>query len=325
MTINNINATTFRNKFLNIFGNCPVYEKIKQLIFDFANDPGNEKCHNFLWLLTYDSAKALNVWGLDEGNFSNLNPRDAWARVLRDELRFQRCLIHKDFLEVVNLPENCKASYQALLKATDKVVALAVYNACSERCICAATGDIEVSLYLLHSEKENNFFGGIRSLHFSYNEAVYLKDYHNMIGDLLECLWYTEKARRESSANKPLSMALEPLLKNGSCEEIASEAESTPSDEVDAVCEQDQVSSPDKTRKEAIEYFKKYCGSKEVASSPTTFKAVTSVNVLTDKTLFEKFFGVCQELKDAGYCVQMVLDKMSVISKIFEASNLLDG
>ena len=145
-----------------------------------------------LWNMTYSSDKAwkeIYTLGLDNKLISSENVIN-----LRNELRYQYEQ-HADFnlyerdtrsLDEIK-DEEVKRAYSALEKSTDSIVANVVFDYCIKYCTAADT-EIARTLFLLQNEKENIYFGGIRSLNFDELEADYLKPYHIEIHNMLNAL-----------------------------------------------------------------------------------------------------------------------------------------
>lgn len=353
---NNTNAIAtiqFRNKFAKRIQDCSdvLKQKIKEATASFVNDPDNDKCHDLLWLMTYDPAKAVKAFGMEldapaetatdseeikndstpqaetanvneekaekpETPATNLRISEDLVSPWRDELRYQRSLKHKDFLKI-EVSESCQEAYKSLLNATDAIIAVTGYNACYELCQYSSKEDIERSLYLLASEKEANFFGGIRSLHFGKAAAIALKGYASQLHDLLEAVWNEQLARKNSDVNTPLAAQLNAWRETHS---------TVSADEADA---DDAVSEMPLDKVNEFVCNVPSATPEKVSAIPTataaTEKAITAMNITADEAIFEKFLDACKALKDAGYDCTKVVGKMDAIAKILEASKVLNG
>lgn len=193
MTIKNNkkNNFMFRTKFEKLLNQenrrniTAVFEKFCRF------DP--RTAHDFLWRLTYDldiAYSALEEIGVESGNF--LFER---IPVLRNELRFQYEKINHEFFTVA-VYEDCKESFENLEDHTDPIVAKVVYEHCMKWCSIKESC-MDRILYLLKSDKENNYFGGIRSLGFNMDEANYLKEFHLYIYHILRDLYeHSEQERK---------------------------------------------------------------------------------------------------------------------------------
>lgn len=106
--------------------------------------------------------------------------------LLRSELRYQYEQKNPNFLAINAWDETCQSAYEDLKKKTDSIVAYVMYIRCVERVYIYG---VENVLRLLGAREENKYFGGIRSLNFSWHEANYLKPYHEQIYKLFEALY----------------------------------------------------------------------------------------------------------------------------------------
>lgn len=106
----------------------------------------------------------------------------------RNELRYQYNLRHPNFLDI-HAPDYCKTAFDALKNKSDEIVAMIVYRHCKTHAKLD-TSEIERTLYLLASDKEDFRLGGIRNLSsdMKADEARYLLPYSEQIGDLLIAL-----------------------------------------------------------------------------------------------------------------------------------------
>lgn len=193
----NITNFNFRSKFEKVLSDenrqviTAAFEKFCKMVPYTAR--------KVLWKLTYneDASVALDELGLNSEIISSEN-----VSIFRNELRSQYEKLNANFL-AVDLPEKCKEAFTALKKRTDSIVAYIVYAYCQER--LHIKDGMDRVLFLLKSEDENNFFGGIRSLRFNKEESAYLKQFHNEIHDLLKALYDFKLQEDASFKNKPLS------------------------------------------------------------------------------------------------------------------------
>jgi len=149
----------------------------------------SEDALDVLWRMTYSQDKAFEEvykLGMDNKMISSES-----FLVLRNELRYQyEKLIQPEFTSFWTEydDEKIQEAYLILEKCTDSIVASVVYDYCHE-VLDKPVSDISRILFLLKSDKENNYFGGIRSMDFHKpEEAEYLKQYHIEIHNLLEAL-----------------------------------------------------------------------------------------------------------------------------------------
>lgn len=181
---NTMNFTiTFRTKFEKLLNdeNRPV---VLATFKQFCNlDSKTTIARDVLWDLTYSESSALRAL-----NQLCLNPAIISAEntlKLRDELRYQYEKLHIGYLTSY-IPEEYASAFNALSKKTDTIIASVIYDATM---YYFRFGDVNRTLFLLNSDKENFFFGGIRELGFSAVEADYLKPYHMQIHDFIKAIY----------------------------------------------------------------------------------------------------------------------------------------
>ena len=174
---------TFRNKFLNAVSSqdIPAF----QIAFGKFCEMNSNDAILFLWQLTYTAEEMVPSLLEKIGLNLEIIPF-ASINTLRNELRIQYTKVHRDFLDVA-IPEDCTQAFTDLVNQSDKIIAHIVYNHC-QKAVYADDSSFERTLYLLQSDKESHYFGGIRSLGFNKSEANYLKPYHMQISILLKML-----------------------------------------------------------------------------------------------------------------------------------------
>lgn len=303
--MSNNSTIKFRTKFDKRFQSCSedLKRKIEKATNTFAKEMSNDQCFDLLWLMTYDPVKALNSFGLEPDSIS-----EHLVFPWRDELRYQRSLVQKDFLQPVFSSEKCKTAYQKLLNVSDMIIAAMVYSKCFRLTQYADESYIERTLYLLGSFHEVNYFGGLRTLHFDRSESAMLKPYAAQIHDLLEAIWNDTLLRKTSEVNTPLAAPLKRWLQDHSVDTV-----DTAEQEPDIVVETASSTSIPSL----LPTPKNECNEHSVQSS------LTVMDIMANESLFEKFLGVCQELEKAGYSARMVIGKLDAISSILEASKML--
>lgn len=316
-----ISKIQFRNKFVKRFQNCldSLRDKIEKITIEFVNNTSNDECFKILWYMTYNPSEIFKLFGLQISNPESkehdenitIFPEDLiipW----RDELRYQRQKFYEDFLKIT-FSKSCEEAYTALLNSSDAVIATVVYKMCSKLCMYSTDVEIERSLYLLNSSKDENVFGGIRSLHFNREEALFLKKYASKISNLLDALWKEQIEQKKLETNRPLAKQLEawcqkhPLTDdaNDTCSEVTS----------------DGVTSTDTSTSNVEMPSMETSNPAEMLDSE---KILSPQNILEDAELFETFIGVYHQLKEVGYEPQKVVGKMEAIVKILEASKILN-
>lgn len=160
-----------------------------------------------LWKMTYSRDIALDEvfkLGLD----AQMLPSEK-ILVLRNELRYQyEKLVEESFLQFYK-GDDAKISnaFATLKSSSDGIVASTVCDFCI---LSVQKYELERILYLLNSEKETYYFGGIRALGFDMIEADYLKPYHTEIHNLLKAMsdsipFYSEEEEREREECKDVT------------------------------------------------------------------------------------------------------------------------
>lgn len=303
---------TFRSKFEKLLNNenrpiiVAAFEKFFKLQPDSARD--------LLWRMTYNmevtAVAALAELGLNQEIIS-------FEKIpcLRNELRHQyNEVAHPNFL-VVTVPGECQEAFDALLNHTDPIVANIVYEHCQSH-LYVDEGSMNRLLYLLGSDKENNFFGGIRSLQFTPDESFYLKPHHLLIHNLLNALYEDYRAQRSPMEDNRPFAGLAGLIEEAGMnlpfnfEEVAQEACDEAIEEVLAEMEAEApVEAPTEVPAEPVQ-------------TDSRFKPLTAEAIIANKDVFASF------LKDndmnALFQIGMLgFDLNEVMSKSEKMNNLL--
>lgn len=169
----------FRTKFRKLLTE-ENYSVITSTFETFCN-LGAARAYSALWNMTYSSKKGfeeLLKLGLSSDSISE---KDILS--FRNELRFQYQNLNPNFLKRP-VPIECQEAFQNLVNITDPIVSNIIYTHCNLS-FDYPDQNFDRILYLLNSENENNYFGGIRSLGFNIEEANYLKPFHVEIHNLL--------------------------------------------------------------------------------------------------------------------------------------------
>lgn len=314
---NNTKSTTFtfRNKFedrLVTDENRPVFMDAFE---SFCNlDP--DTARKFLWYLTY------NVEFLEEnlqrlGLTLDLVPSDK-VLTLRDELRYQYELLHPEFL-AVEVPDECLEAFTALKNHTDAIVANVVYVDCFSNSYIDELSMMQ-SLDLLESDKENRYFGGLRSLGFSYKEAQYLKPYHMQIHDLLKALYEHNNQNVHSFKNTPFA-GLNDRLKDAGIDlpfTLGEEAQGA----VEPVNEEAQV-AVEPVDETPVEATVEAPNEVQTAEAGSCFRPLTAQAILEHKDVFTSFvknddMNALMQIIHLDFNLNKVMVKKEAISKIIE-------
>lgn len=180
-TTNNFSKTfNFRTKFKKLLKDENRTEIVSA--FNRFCDLNSVEAQDVLWRMTYSQDTALEeVYKL--GLNSAIIPSEDFL-LFRNELRYQYESFIQDFLQYDYLKDNEEThnAFEQLKKCSDSIVASIVYDHCDT---VWDNHFFERTLFLLKSEHENHYFGGIRSLGFNMEEAKYLKEFHIEIHNLL--------------------------------------------------------------------------------------------------------------------------------------------
>lgn len=302
MNTNTMNTTfTFRSKFEKIVSdeNRPVIEAAFEKFCNF--DPATTDARNLLWNLTYNpevASATLHDLGLSHEIIAPEN-----VCKLRDELRYQYERLHNGYL-TVNVSEDRIPAFEALSKKAGPIVASLVNELCLQRLYGS---DVPRTLYLLKSEKENFFFGGICDVGFMPIEAEYLKPFHMQIHDLLKAMY---DSQQEATRNTPL-IGLDSIIKDAGMElpfYVSELPATTP------------IETPVEIPNEAQD--------EQPAETNSGFKALTPDAILEHKDVFTAFvesgdMNILLKIGSLGFDLNNVIVKKEAISKVLEAALLM--
>jgi len=315
----NINATnlTLRNKFVKLIESDDARQAYTNACKKFCGLT-EDVTEDILWRLTYynpdDSSKDLQRLGL--------NPEEIPAEILtalRNELRSQYKQHHPDAWKV-DVPKTCMEAFTDLKNHTDEIVATKVLNHCFSR-VTTSEEDMERVLFLLKSDIEKWYFGGLRELKFNSEQASYLKPYHMEIHNLFVavCEQFKQQCRSgDSFTNKPfagLSDRLNEAGVNVSDDELPYNF-SDPVSDTDA----DEDVQPESHVEEPA----------EVSAQPviTEFTALTADNIMANKDVFFAFavdenFSSLPQIKALGFDLNAVIDRKNAILYLLSAEAAL--
>lgn len=308
---------TFRSKFEKLVNdeNRPI---IVAAFEKFCNiDPETTVARDILWDLTYNpevSSKALQELGLNQEIISPEN-----VSKLRDELRHQYEKIHKGYL-VVDVSEEYIPAFEALSKKAGPIVASVVNELCSYRMLGY---DVPRALFLLSSDKENFFFGGICEVGFTSKEAEYLKPFHMQIHDLLKAMY---DRKQDASRNTPLS-GLDSIIKDAGIELPFIVGEET-QEAVEPLNEVPQVAVEPETLVKAPVEAAAETSNEAQAEQPdevnSGFKPLTPEEILENKDVFTTFvessdMNILPQIGNLGFDLNKVIAKKEAIGKVLEA------
>lgn len=197
MAINMKNAitVTFRSKFSKKMLNDENREKVTEIVKDFCR-LSPVIARPLLWKMSYEPEKVIEEKFQDSG-LDLTTPEN--ISLFRNELRYQYEKLQPDFVVPCNLQENVQEAFSDLKdKMVDTVNPFMVWNRIQSFLEKVGEDSVDRTLFLMGSDKEANYFGGLRSLRFNLKEADFLKPYHEQICNLLKMM--AENKCQEPSA-----------------------------------------------------------------------------------------------------------------------------
>lgn len=193
------NPIKFRTKFLKRFDyDDDILNRLSKTILELINEP-EDYLINLLWKLTYNPDDYAYLIGFSTCPFSyneTYLPYDLVVPV-RNEIRYHYMESGHPNFSVVEVPADCEEPFSILKAKIDKeqdlqpissVVLTVILVACN-KVVHNPSTDINRCIFLLKSDNEKNFFGGLRSIGFCSEEAQTLKPLAHEIGIFLESLY----------------------------------------------------------------------------------------------------------------------------------------
>lgn len=271
---------------------------------------------NMLWQLTITpKSEVLLEIGLAPETIS-----PEMDSVLRTELRYQYDVHHSNFL-AVELPEVCREAFSLFENHTNKVIAYVVYTHCTSF-LFLDESSITRALFLLNSDKENQYFGGLRSLNFNIEEAEFLKIYHQEVHALLKALYEFRKSQGAyTTSNTPFANLDEMIQKTGN-------------DLPFTLCTEEQPNSAEKMLVDEVHdrSLPKEIPTESPVQEPlpeiAVFNAITAENILAHKDVFSAFainrdMSCLVELSKLGFDLNEVVAKEMEITNFIQAAETL--
>lgn len=298
----------FRNKFEKLI-QCDCEHQVFEEAFEkfFALKP--EEALDMLWKLTCAPAiTILEKIGLYDGI------SDEMFVALRNELRHQyKEMINPEFLKI-DVPENCQEAFDALKNKSDSIVAAVVYEHCLSR-LYVDEYTMNRRLFLLKSDKENNNFGGIRTLGFNTDESAYLKQFHEQIHDLLIAMYDNYQKQCGTASQNNAFAGLDKIL-----EESGIDLPFDMGDNVGKVTqpaiEQPEIDQPE---------------TKQPAQSQDNpaFKSLNAEEIMVHKDAFASFakdydLNILVQIGQLGFDLNEVMAKKDTISNLLKAIESLE-
>lgn len=309
---NTINFRTKFSKFIKSDEEQQLFIRAFEKFLDFTSGMALA----LLWKLTYNP----NQWTLAMIGLSAEDISQDMANVLRNELRYQYQNDHPDFLDIP-VPDSCKAAFEELKNHSDCVVSATVYQRIcrSFPLLTSIEGEINRISYLLNSESENHYYGGIKAIGFDSDEANCLKKYHRHIHNLFVVMvedYNNTLDVVESHAELPLNddvtdtsdlpyFVATPSEENGGLETL-----------------QETIKPVEAAHLETVE-------SEKEAYDKSGFMSLTAENIFAHKELFASFVSECrvvsylQELHSIGFDLNEIVNKAETISNFINVTNAL--
>ena len=299
-TMNTQNNTfEFRTKFAKLLTaeNRPV---ITEVCAKFCAYPP-EYAFNILWNMTLANdiaTRTIELLGLNPEIIPCEN-----ISTFRNELRYQYEKLNPDFLKV-DVSEEYQEAFETLKNHADSIVATTVFEHC---CNTLYEGEESVKriLFLLNSEKENLYYGGLRALHFCDYEANHLKQFHEQIHNLLSVM-FNHHYEHISNKNTPFEGLSERLTDAGI--QIPFDLQEKCSEFAETAPEENQ---PEKVADEA-----------PIQVVTPAFKPLTPEEVLAHKDVFTSF-ARNDDMNLLLQIGQLDFDLNQVIAKKIQIANLL--
>lgn len=307
----NTNAINFRTKFSKHI-QCDEEHAVFVSAFEKFINLDAETATNMLWRLTYNPySEALWTINLDPETISS-----EMTAALRNELRYQYTQHYSDFL-AAEVPEECMDAYTLLTKRTDAIAAYVVYTHCN---IFLYFDEASVTrvLFLLNSDKENQYFGGLRSLNFNMEESEFLKPSHMEIYTLLKAMYELRKSQGAyTSSSNPFQNLDTMIQQTGNDlpftfgEEQADTVEKTLVEETQGECLPEEIPAEEPAQ--------------ELVQNIALFNAITAENVLEHKDVFSAFaitrdMSCLVQLSKLGFDLNQVVAKETAITNFIQAA-----
>lgn len=334
-TIITANGTKFnlRNKFGRLVNDenreaiSNAFEKLCGLKVDDAR--------NLLWHMTYsaDSSDDFAQLGLAEDVISFTE-----VDTICQEFSHQYEKHHPGCFDVTVPDGDCKTAFDALKNKTDSIVAYVVHQHMNVPLYLDAASVSRI-LFLLKSDSENNFFGGLRSLRFSLEEADFLKPYHVEVHDLLKALYDHKKANSTPDVTKPFADLGKRIAESGmqlAPDRVVKPATpvTTATDEADAAeaVEEEFLATVEQAADEIRQKEPSFMSvtpeeflanvrqaGKEIRQKKPNFMAITPETVLQHKDSIQHYLNALATLSEIGFNPAEVQAKANQINTLLEA------
>lgn len=276
------------------------------------------KMASALWKMSFQESmeEGLNVLGCTSvEKATGIFVPESLVKGFRNELRSAYSSNgHKNFLGSVN-PEHEEYFKEFSKKMKDEVLSMGIYNRINRVIEDGAEAAARCN-YLLHSSKENQFFGGLRTLHLQIFEASAFKDKVVDIAKLFEqmmnTLDWSDYMKDEPKGWHPLEGLGKMLEERGM--EIPAQYEIPV-----AIPEQHANKGATPSVKAEFEITKE----SEKANKQETARRITATEVFEHLDVFREFVNVSEELARAGFGLEEVSDNLEGIRNIVKGCDAL--
>lgn len=274
---------------------------------------------SMLWHLTYNEHYAFAIFNIFKLDFECIP-----AIKLRDEMRYQYNTIHPGFLTVKAKSQEIQKAYETLKNKSDLIVSTVVYRHCCSK-IFLTESEISRIIYLLSSNDDKNFFGGIRSLGFTKAESIYLKPFHKEIGNLFKALC---DANQQDSKNLPFKDVQQLVTAAPTEAFVEDQSENSVTDHAEASMENKAEASV-KDDKLPVESSHEEVKQDIVTPISSSFKPLTAEEIMANTDTFTSFaknnnFDSLTLLLTAGFDLNQVMSKKEEISNFLDAVTALN-
>lgn len=239
--------------------------------------------------------------------------------LVRNESRYQYELRNPGFCEIHH--PAAQDEINGLVNHAGPIEAFVVFEKCISKLHGSDVATLERTLFLLESEKENLYYGGIRDLGFGKEEADFLKPHHQQIAELFKVL--TEEKRQKVSKNTPLAGLAAKLDEAGIKLPKEAMVQKLPGEEADE--ELPFTFGPEETAVEVVQESQPE--EKVVHETQAKASNLTAEAILTYKVAFACFVGgnmnALATLSNLGFDLNEVMAMKEEIKALLEAANAL--
>ena len=271
-----------------------------------------------LWKMSFDRSSED---GLEMLGCTSIEEEDgifipaSLIKAFRNELRSVYSQKNPDFLNEIN-PEHEECFEDFDEKMNDRILSFGIYRRIVSVIRDSKTEDISSINYLLHSTKENNFFGGLRKLRLRKFEAKVFKEKVECIAELFDKVMniprWTDYVEEPSvwRAFEGLKKMMEEqgMDITNQCEMPVAIPEQPVEEEFYSGCDVEA----DVSEKNV-----------EASREQETVKRVGIAEVLTHLNLFRDFVSMCDELTEAGFELKDVASNIEGIRNIVKGCDAL--